>query len=173
MPARKKLVVSRDRLLSKVAECRYFLQHMEQHQGNPNEFGFGLSAFLCAFKSVASLTPQIYPDPKRQKQFRNGINQLRDGHPDLNYLLNARDAEVHREGVKIVLVLNSFLKPRQKGFTFPSSRFTVGFVEGSSLAFNLRSGRRSIDQLTCTATAGCFRTTQTLSSMSAGIVSSY
>lgn len=121
MPSRKKTSTKPERVLKKVAECKFFLDQMEQRENEEDEFAFCLSAFLSALQSVAWLLPMA--DSKRREQLRRQIEQLENTHPDLKYLLNARDAEVHREGVAITLSFGSSLSLRQREFRFPSSRF--------------------------------------------------
>lgn len=125
MPARKKTPVTPRRVLNKIAECHYFLQRMDQHEEHPAEFGYCLSPFLSALRSVEWLAPMA--DSKDRKQISNSIEQLKTARPDLNYLLNERDAEVRREGVKIVMTLAGSIRPVQCGFTFPSGRFSGRF----------------------------------------------
>ncbi len=127
MPSRRKTPIAPERVLKKVAECNFFLEQMQQHEHEQDEFAYCLSAFLTALQSVAWVTPMA--DLKRGKQLRSEIEQLAKTHPDLKYLLNARGAEVHREGVALTMSFGSSLSPQQRGFRFPSSRFQ-GRYEG-------------------------------------------
>jgi len=121
MPPRRKTPISPRRVFKKVAACRFFLEQMQQHEDEENEFTYCLSAFLAALQSVAWLTPMA--DPK----LRSEIDQLVENHPDLKYLLNARHAELHRDGVSITMSFGSSLGTQPRGFRFPSSRFHSRF----------------------------------------------
>ncbi len=121
MATRKKLVITPDRVRKKIRECLFYVEKMEEAANDPGEeFGFYLSAFLSSLKSIENLAPLA--DHKRQMEIRNEIRNLRNNHPPLNYLLTVRDAEVHREGVQIVMDLMAAFRRPQHGFTFPSAR---------------------------------------------------
>ena len=122
MSRRKKLQITPDRVRKKIEECSFFFRKMEETVDNPaDEFGFYLSAFLSSMKSIVDLAPLV--DKKRENQFRDELRQLREDHPSLNYLLEVRDAEVHREGVDIVMGFSTDLKLTERSFNFPTARF--------------------------------------------------
>lgn len=91
---RRKTPIAPKRVLKKVGECHFFLELMQQHEHEEKEFTYCLSAFLTALQSVASLTPMA--DPQRQRQLKSVIERLIKTHPNLEYLLNARDVEAAR-----------------------------------------------------------------------------
>jgi len=134
MAKRKRKLITPQRVLNKVEECRFFLRCMEQHEQEPEEFGYYVSAFLSALKTVEYLTP--IAARQHQARVRKEIHQLKGARPDLNYLLNARDAEVHQEGVALVMTFNSPTQLQEPGFVFRSARFR-GRFEG-----RFRSGFR-------------------------------
>ena len=124
MSNRKKLEITPDRVRRKIQECSFFFKKMEETANDPaEEFGFYLSAFLSALKSIEYLAPLADADRKRQKQIASELAKLRKTHPSLNYLLTVRDAEVHREGVEIVMDLVTELRLTERSFNFPSARF--------------------------------------------------
>jgi len=125
--SRSGLLIAPSRLLKKIGEAQFFLEKMRGSNESPQELGFYLSAFLSALKSIEYLAPLTSRD--RQAEIRKGISQLRDNHAALNYLLEARDAEVHREGVGLVLESLTTLKVSKPTFIFPSARFK-GRYEG-------------------------------------------
>jgi len=134
MPSSKPFVTSGG-VLQKVAACRFFLRGMEEHgrcEQPPEEFGFLLSAFLSALKSIEYLTPQV--NPSRRKQIEAAIEQLRVVRPELNFLLNAGDAEIHRKGVEVVLTIDCFAA--EPAFVLPGTRLR-GRLQGR---FRLRFG---------------------------------
>jgi hypothetical protein len=127
--SRKHLQISPERVRKKIAECNFFLAQMHERQHDESEFSFCLSAFLAALSSVAWLAPMAAPDLKRRKQLRREIEHLAKTHADLRYLLSARHAEVHRDGVAITISFGTTLPAKHAGFRFPNSRFR-GRLEG-------------------------------------------
>lgn len=122
---RTSILIAPERVLKKIHEARFFFKKMEESSERAEEFGFYLSAFLSALKSVEYLAPLA--NKNRRTQIRDEICQLRHNHPSLNYLLETRDAEVHREGVGIVLELGVARKLTEPSFIFPSARFKSRF----------------------------------------------
>jgi hypothetical protein len=123
--SRMSVLITPQRVLKKIQEAGFFLKKMEQLNAQADEIGFYLSAFLSALKSVEYLAPLA--NKNRRTQIRDEIYQLRHNHPSLNYLLETRDAEVHREGVEIVLELGAARKLTKPSFIFPSARFKSRF----------------------------------------------
>jgi hypothetical protein len=123
--SRMSVLITPERVLRKIHEARFFLKKMEELSEQAEEFGFYLSAFLSALKSVEYLAPLA--NKSRRTQIRDEICQLRHDHPSLNYLLETRDAEVHRQGVGIVLELGTARKLTAPSFIFPSARFKNRF----------------------------------------------
>src|SRR6266403_1279189 len=122
MSQRKKLHITPDRLRKKLEECSFFFRKMEETADNPaNEFGFYLSAFLCAIKSVVDLAPLV--DRNHERQVRGDLRQLQENYPSLKYLLAVRDAEVHQEGANIKMGVSTDLRLTERSFNFPSARF--------------------------------------------------
>jgi hypothetical protein len=108
------------RVLKKFRECGFFLQMMEQREQNEDEFGFCLSAFLTALKSLSDLIPMA--DREHKVQLRESIEIIKDDNPDLKYLLGARDAEVHRDGVTLQLSLSTSVRTIRDDSRFARSR---------------------------------------------------
>jgi hypothetical protein len=143
MPPRTKLTISRARVRSKVAECHFFLRQMQEHE-QVEDFRFVLSAFLSALKSVEYLTRPY------QKEISNRLCEPRTERAELDYLLSARDLEVHREGVKTVREITAYRKIRYLGpgrfQTLKANSSRVQFVN-SRLRFRREQGRK-IDAVT-------------------------
>lgn len=91
--------VTLERALEKVDEARFFLARMEDHGGNWPEFGYYLSAFLSAFRSIHYRLCCLGAGDR--------VKCLSDSDKEVNFLIQARDAEVHKEGVGIVLTVAS------------------------------------------------------------------
>jgi hypothetical protein len=116
-----------DRVRKKIQECSFFFKKMDEIANSPAaEFGFYLSAFLSALKSIEYLAPLAEADRKRQRHIKAELAKLRETHPTLDHLLTIRDAEVHREGVEIIMDFATDLKLTER--IFRSARFTR--VEG-------------------------------------------
>jgi hypothetical protein len=122
--SRKRAFITKPRVFRKIAECHFFLREMERRERyqseRPEEFGYNLSAFLSALRSVEWFGRLVVS--KRSSEIANRIGQLRQETHELDYLLNAGDAEVHREGVSVILTLASPVGPPRDSFTFPSRR---------------------------------------------------
>src|SRR5260370_37856459 len=91
---RKRLDISPERIRSKLDECNFFLKEMTESV-NPDEFGYYLSAFLAAFKTFTELGQQC-----KYAKGRGNAPQFRSN-PLITLLLDLRDIEVHREGIRI------------------------------------------------------------------------
>jgi hypothetical protein len=130
MPVRRRMHLSPERVFRKIDECNFFLEQMQERQQNENQFSFCLSAFLTALASVAWFIPMAESDPGRRRRLKGQIARLEQTHPDLTYLLNARDAEVHREGVAIRVRFGMKFPTTATGFRFPRSRLTSRRFEG-------------------------------------------
>ena len=98
---RKPINISEERLKGKVSECEFFLERMKG-SSHVDEFGYFLSAFLSAFKSCVYLGLT-----RAGKNFAQELQRLRDKSHDVDCLLEARDVEVHREGIHIWLFTDS------------------------------------------------------------------
>jgi hypothetical protein len=81
-----------DRVRAKIAESKFFIDEMDKRQHHAIGFGYCLSAFLSAFKSIE------YQLPKRT------IKALRHSDEGIDFLMNQRNIEVHGAGVEIVFV---------------------------------------------------------------------
>jgi len=130
LPPRKKRLIRPERIRGKVDESRFFLECIREHEEDRYKFGFFLSAFLCALKSVADLIPLVGADRNERKQLKKDVAQLRRANPALDYLLSVRDVEVHSEGAAIVMTMGSYLELRPRGVDFPRSRFSARFEGG-------------------------------------------
>ncbi len=126
MPTRKKLVISDQQIKGKLAECNFFLEHMEQSR-DPQELGYYLSAFLSALATFTSLGLMR----QHAKGVGRALEQPRKNSSDLDLLLQARNVEVHREGVRLWLYRAPVGKRRVPASPlqgrFPSSRFQSRF----------------------------------------------
>lgn len=89
------------RVWEKVRESRFFLTLMTDHEGEPEKFGFCLSAFLSAFRSIAYQLIR-YTKITRGQQAKEGLKGLLDSRPNIDFLKQARDVEVHQDGVTIL-----------------------------------------------------------------------
>ncbi len=121
MAQREKLVVPAERLPNKMRECAFFLGCMEQHLQEPEVFGYYLSAFLSALKSIEYLTRSVGKDAAKK------VKALRQNNRGLDFLFDARDVEVHREGVAITMTIGSRIKPPETVFRLPRSRFETRY----------------------------------------------
>jgi hypothetical protein len=73
-----------ERARAKISESRFFLDEMEKNKLNAKEFGYNLSAFLSAFKSIADLSP------------RAEVESLRRSDSEIDFLMEQRNVEVRR-----------------------------------------------------------------------------
>jgi len=92
--------------VEKIEECEFFIRLAERHKTKPQEFGFYLSASLSAFYSILErliLTVLDRPLRKRKKR-AEALARLGLSSPEIAFLLDARNLEVHHEGVHIDLV---------------------------------------------------------------------
>lgn len=94
-----------DSIWEKVAEARFFLERMTDADAKSDHqpFGYYLSAFLNAFRSIAyrafRFTARAHGRPARDK-----LKAKVEAAADLKFLTEARDVEVHQDGVTLVLV---------------------------------------------------------------------
>jgi hypothetical protein len=149
MADRPKLAISQQRIGGKLHECEFFLEHMEDC-GSPEEFGYYLSAFLAALATFTDLALRR----KHGRHSNRVLRQLRKTAADLDFLLNARDVEVHRDGVRIWLYRPSQIWGRFLGFgqglwpslaltrRQPTYRYHSRFGDGVRLA--LERTRRNV-----------------------------
>jgi hypothetical protein len=87
----------RDGVAYKINECRFFLAEMverEKQRERHQEFGYCLSAFLSAFRSVGYRLNGILGNA-RTKVLERELELL---HPDIWFLLDMRNFEVHGDG---------------------------------------------------------------------------
>jgi len=92
---RSPLKLSQERITSKLAECDFFLRQMRQSR-EPQEFAYHMSAFLTAFSSFTQLALLR----KHPRGFEKALERLRKNSV-VDRLLDYRDVEVHREGIRI------------------------------------------------------------------------
>lgn len=119
--------------LEKIQECKFFIALMERYEKEPKEFGFCLSAYLSAFRSIferlKNTTPEIIP----RRMVRKEVANFLEFSPAINFLVKARNVEVHREGVRIELIrrLDPSI-PRRPGARFSArlTRFEDPFCSG-------------------------------------------
>jgi hypothetical protein len=96
---------SADAIWEKVAEARFFVERMiEADTKSDNQpFGYYLSAFLNAFRSIAyrafRFAARTQGGPARDE-----LKAKIKAAADLQFLTHARDVEVHQDGVTLVLV---------------------------------------------------------------------
>jgi hypothetical protein len=110
---RQGVLVSEQRIKGKLAECEFFLDRMNE-SNSPQVFGYYLSAFLSAVSTLTVLGLMR----NHGKSFNGALRQLRGNSGELDFLLNSRDVEVHREGVRIWFYQNSqpqSMSPRFRG----------------------------------------------------------
>ena len=108
--ARAKVVVSEERIRGKLAECEFFLEQMNEN-ADPQVFGYHLSAFLSALSTLTILGLMR----NHGQNTKRALEQLRKSASELDFLLNSRDVEVHREGVGIWLLRSNRVSPRFRG----------------------------------------------------------
>lgn len=89
------------RIREKVRESRFFLTLMRDYEGDPEKFGFCLSAFLSAFRSIAYQLVR-YTKTTRGAEAKNTLMKLLSSRPNIDFLKRARDVEVHADGVVIL-----------------------------------------------------------------------
>jgi hypothetical protein len=137
MAARPKLTISEQRIRGKLLECEFFLERMGRSR-NPEEFGYYLSAFLAALATFTKLGLIR----KYGRHAARALEQLRKASPELDFLLEARDVEVHRDGVRIWLYRASQLWSRFTRFD-PGLRPRLALTQrrqGPWTAYRYRSG---------------------------------
>ena len=93
---RSRLNISLQRVQTKLDECDFFLDQLrDTHE--PQAFAYQLSAFLAAFSTFVALSLiRRYPNGYKAR-----LKQLRKNSPAVDRLLEFRDVEVHREGIRI------------------------------------------------------------------------
>ncbi len=98
------------RIKGKLEECEFFLKQMGQSH-DPQEFGYHLSAFLCAFGTFTEL--RLRQKYNRECDQHQALRQLRKQCHDLDVLrkYDLRNVEVHREGIRIWIYRRS--RPEQ------------------------------------------------------------
>ena len=127
---------STDAIWEKIAEARFFLERMTEADAKSDHqpFGYYLSAFLNAFRSIAyrffAFTARTQGRPARD-QLRAKVQA--DG--DLQFLTDARDVEVHQDGVTLVLVPKLGLGPADLVVNRWPDRFTK-FVPRTTFKYN-------------------------------------
>lgn len=146
-----------ERALEKVEEGRFFLTLMKINRKTPQQFGYCLSAFLSAFKSAFERLKTTVGDEHIRRRAANAVRNLRQSRPDVDFLMEARNAEVHREGVKIELEWQTpSVTPERWWSRFnppwarSESRFNPrwGRAEGHPVAVWKFSDRRTADVIT-------------------------
>ncbi len=100
MGSTAEVVANQARVWEKLRESRFFLTLMRDYEGDPEKFGFCLSAFLSAFRSIAYRLAR-YTKITQGVQARNGLMALLGSQPDIAFLTQARNVEVHEDGVVI------------------------------------------------------------------------
>lgn len=100
---RQKAKVEFDRVKEKVDEARFFLQRMVEHRKRWPAFGYYFSAFLSAFQSIFYRLKCTGDSRKLNQQIKTQVKQFCESIQAIADLSAARDAEVHGEGVKVVM----------------------------------------------------------------------
>jgi hypothetical protein len=91
-----------DRIVDKIYECRYFLALMGDHEEklDTEKFLYSLSAFLSAFRTAAFRLYGVTEHKLGKPASRVLQTQLRS-HPEIGFLLNRTNTEVHEDGVVV------------------------------------------------------------------------
>jgi hypothetical protein len=89
------------RVWEKVRESRFFLTLMMHYEGEPEKFGFCLSAFLSGFRSIAYRLMR-FTAMTRGRRDMEALKKRLDSRRDIDFLRGARDVEVHGDGVVIL-----------------------------------------------------------------------
>ena len=89
-------------VFEKVRESRHFLAQVANHENDPTpgEFLTSLSAFLSAFRTIGNRLCGVvrHKHGKAKAQWLNG--QLKN-HPEIGFLIEQRDIEVHGNGATV------------------------------------------------------------------------
>ena len=81
----------------KLAETEYFLNNMTEHENDPSEFHFLLSAFLSAARSVLQYAlEEVKGNPQAQQWYEAKIA----GSNILKFFKGKRDINIHQEPVQ-------------------------------------------------------------------------
>lgn len=91
------------RAYEKIEESLFFLDQMESYGLQQREFGYCLSAFLSAFKSIGDTLRNSPGNRQAKKSVEMAVRSFRESNPKVNFLMKQRDVEVHREGVGILM----------------------------------------------------------------------
>lgn len=94
MAARKAVVVTPELVKSKFGEFDFFLEKM--NRSNREEFGYYLSAFLCAFRTFVEIAVRW----KHGKNANQELQSLRSSVPVIGLLFEIRNIEAHQGSIR-------------------------------------------------------------------------
>jgi hypothetical protein len=83
---------------AKIIEGEYFLSRMIDEKNNPDAFGFNLSAFLTATRSVFQYA---FEEVKGKKGGQNWYDSQVSLHPTAKFFRNKRNLNIHVKPVKL------------------------------------------------------------------------
>lgn len=92
----------RDYTREKISEAQYFLDQMKtNYYKNNGEFRKNLTAFLSSLRSITDYMGNQYSKYSGFKQWKNGkITQIQND-PDLVFVINSRNKDIHVEYTKV------------------------------------------------------------------------
>jgi hypothetical protein len=91
-----------DRVFDKVRECRFFLEQMTAYERTQeiDKFLYCVSGFLSAFRTVAYRMYGVIEN-KKGKQARRALQNRLHIHPEIGFLIQRSNVEVHEDGVLV------------------------------------------------------------------------